>query len=65
MSNALSGVRAINNLPAPRMPVVKMRRGGSPGDLSEPPPTKAPPMPQPRFYEQATMEEYTTNGQSS
>jgi hypothetical protein len=33
--------------------VVKMAKGG---DLSAPPPTKAPPMPQPRFYEQEIEE---------
>jgi hypothetical protein len=57
MSNTggISSVRSIND------PVFKralgMNRGGPVGDLSAPPPTKAPPMPQPRFYEQATMEE--------
>ena len=54
-TGGISSVRSIND------PVFKralgMRRGGSPGDLSAPPPTKAPPTPQPRFYEQATMEE--------
>ena len=56
MSNTggISSVRSIND------PVFKralgMRRGGSPGDLSAPPPTKTPPMPQPRFYEQEIEE---------
>ena len=54
MSNTggISSVRQITDPVFKR--VVKMANGG---DLSAPPPTKAPPMPQPRFYEQATMEE--------